>query len=61
MVVQLSVLGYILVPIFVYDKWWLVLIYAVFMLMVASLEAVQRPSYTFQVRRVHHHRAPLTP
>ncbi|GIL79763.1 hypothetical protein Vretifemale_9065 [Volvox reticuliferus] len=48
MVVQLSLLGYILVPIFTYDKWWLVLLYAVFMLLIASLEAVQRPSYTFQ-------------
>ncbi|GIL52589.1 hypothetical protein Vafri_8411 [Volvox africanus] len=48
MVVQLSLLGYILVPIFTYDKWWLVLLYGVFMLLIASLEAVQRPSYTFQ-------------
>ncbi|GLC47854.1 hypothetical protein PLESTB_000032700 [Pleodorina starrii] len=48
MVVQLSLLGYVLVPIFTYDKWWLVLLYGMFMLMIASLEAVQRPSHTFQ-------------
>ncbi|KAG2501532.1 hypothetical protein HYH03_000039 [Edaphochlamys debaryana] len=48
MVIQLSVLGYVLVPIFTYDRWWLVLLYGCFMLSVASLEAVQRPSYTFQ-------------
>ena len=49
MVVQLSLLGHVLVPIFTYDRWWLVLLYAAFMLVVASLEAVQRPGYTFQV------------
>ncbi|KXZ55582.1 hypothetical protein GPECTOR_2g1131 [Gonium pectorale] len=48
MVVQLSILGYVLVPIFSYDRWWLVLLYALFMLMIASLEAVQRPGHTFQ-------------
>ncbi|KAG2434142.1 hypothetical protein HXX76_007869 [Chlamydomonas incerta] len=47
MVVQLSILGYMLVPIFNYDRWWLVLLYGGFMLMIASLEAVQRPSYAF--------------
>lgn len=51
MVVQLSLLGYILVPIFTYDKWWLVLMYSMFMLLIASFEAVQRPSYTFKVRK----------
>eukprot|EP00198_Chlamydomonas_reinhardtii_P006473 XP_001695809.1 predicted protein [Chlamydomonas reinhardtii] len=39
MVVQLSILGYMLVPIFNYDRWWLVLLYGCFMLMIASLEA----------------------
>ncbi|GFR48764.1 hypothetical protein Agub_g10585, partial [Astrephomene gubernaculifera] len=48
MVVQLSLLGYLLVPIFSYDRWWLVLVYGGVMMAVASLEAVQRPSYTFQ-------------
>ena len=51
MVVQLSVLGHILVPIFRLNRWWLVLLYASFMLAVASIEAVQRPAYTFQVGR----------
>ncbi|PNW72321.1 hypothetical protein CHLRE_16g673000v5 [Chlamydomonas reinhardtii] len=48
MVVQLSILGYMLVPIFNYDRWWLVLLYGCFMLMIASLEAVQRPGYSFK-------------
>ena len=46
---QLTVLGYILVPIFTYNMWWLVLLYSFFMLYVGCLEAVQRPAYTFQV------------
>ncbi len=46
---QLSILGYVLVPIFQYNHWWLVALYGGFMLMVASMEAVQRPSYSFAV------------
>lgn len=46
---QLTVLGYILVPIFTYNMWWLVLLYSFFMLYVGCLEAVQRPAYTYQV------------
>ena len=41
---QLSVLGYILVPIFALGRWWLTLLYCLFMLAVASAEAVSRPS-----------------
>ena len=48
-IVQLTVLGYILVPIFTYNMWWLVLLYSLFMLYVGCLEAVQRPAYTYQV------------
>lgn len=47
--VQLTVLGYILVPIFTYNLWWLVVLYAFFMLFVGCLEAVQRPAYTYKV------------
>ncbi len=47
---QLTVLGYILVPIFTYDMWWLVLLYAFFMLTVGCLEAISRPAYTYRVR-----------
>ncbi|CAL8471622.1 g11164 [Coccomyxa elongata] len=47
-VVQLTVLGYILVPIFTYNLWWLVLLYAFFMLFVGCLEAIQRPAYTYK-------------
>jgi putative ABC transport system permease protein len=44
---QLSVLGWILVPIFKADTWWLTLLYGIFMVIVASLEAVSRPQHTF--------------
>ena len=49
-IVQLTVLGYILVPIFTYDMWWLVLLYAFFMLLVGCVEAVSRPQYTYRAR-----------
>jgi ABC-type iron transport system FetAB permease component len=48
-IVQLTVLGYILVPIFTYNMWWLVLLYAFFMLFIGCLEAVQRPQYSYHV------------
>lgn len=44
---QLSVLGWVLVPIFTADTWWLTMIYGTFMVIVASLESVSRPQYTF--------------
>ena len=47
--IQLTILGYILVPIFSYDKWWLVLLYASFMITIAGAEAVSRPSAVYQV------------
>ena len=46
---QLTLLGYILVPIFTYNQWWLVLVYACFMLYVGCLEASQRPAYSYTV------------
>ena len=49
-VVQLMLLGYILVPIFDLDAWWLNLLYALFMLGVASVEAVSRPPAAYTVR-----------
>lgn len=48
-IVQLTLLGYILVPIFTYNQWWLVLLYASFMLYVGCLEASQRPAYSYTV------------
>lgn len=51
--VQLSLLGYILVPIFRYRLWWLVLLYACFMLIMGTLEAVQSPTYTYKVPCCH--------
>ena len=47
--IQLTILGYILVPIFSYDRWWLVIIYASFMITVAAAEAVSRPHGAYQV------------
>lgn len=47
--IQLTILGYILVPIFSYDKWWLVLLYAGFMITIAGAEAVSRPSAVYRV------------
>lgn len=52
-IVQLSLLGYILVPIFRVNTWWLVLAYALFMLCVAAAEAVARPAYTYKVGSKH--------
>lgn len=48
-IVQLTVLGYILVPIFTSQLLWPVLLYASFMLLVGSMEASSRPSYGYKV------------
>lgn len=45
--IQLSVLGWILVPIFMSNSFWLTISYACFMLFVASAEAVARPSHSY--------------
>jgi len=44
---QLSILGYILVPIFVTNTWWLTVLYTLVMLLVAAAEAVSRPSQSY--------------
>jgi hypothetical protein len=46
-IVQLSLLGYILVPIFTTNKWWLTALYTLFMLTVAAMEAVSRPAQSY--------------
>ena len=46
---QLTILGYILVPIFTYNLWWLVIGYSLVMSLVGAYESVSRPSYTFKV------------
>lgn len=51
--IQLTILGYILVPIFSYDRWWLVLLYAAFMITIAAAEAVSRPSAVYQGMLLH--------
>ena len=54
-VVQLTVLGYVLVPIFTYELWYLVVAYAFFMLLIGSWEASSRPAYTYTVSRFLNH------
>lgn len=44
---QLSCLGYILVPIFVANRWWITLLYAAVMCLVAAAEAVSRPAQAY--------------
>jgi ABC-type iron transport system FetAB permease component len=48
-VLQLSVLGYILVPIFNYGSVWPVLAYAGFMVVVSTMEAIGRPQRKYNV------------
>lgn len=48
-VAQLSLLGYILVPIFQYNQAWMVAAYATFMLLVSAAEAIARPTFGFKV------------
>lgn len=45
--IQLSLLGYILLPIFQSDKLWLSAVYCSFMVIVAAVEAVSRPRQTY--------------
>lgn len=44
---QLSVLGWILVPIFNANVWWMTLAYSTGMVLIASAEAASRPQYTY--------------
>ena len=48
-VVQLSILGFVLVPIFTFNRWELNLAYACLMLAVGAYEAVSRPAYSYTV------------
>ena len=48
-VVQLTVLGYVLVPVFQHNTWYVVLAYSCLMLLVAAAEAAGRPSYSCKV------------
>lgn len=47
-VLQLTALGYILVPIFHHNSWWVVMLYSAFMLLVAASEAAGRPQYGYK-------------
>ncbi len=48
-ILQLSLLGYVLAPLFHFNTWWLVLLYAGAMLAVSSAETVSRPSASYKV------------
>jgi putative ABC transport system permease protein len=50
-VIQLSLLGHILVPIFNYGQLWLVLAYAAFMVWISAVEAIGRPARYYKVGR----------
>ena len=47
--IQLTVLGYILEPIFAFDAWWLVVIICICMLLISAAEAVSHPTAAYQV------------
>jgi hypothetical protein len=53
-VLQLSALGYLLAPVFAYDSWWLVLLFAAAAVAVASAEAVSHPPAFYRVRQYWH-------
>ena len=53
-IVQLTLLGYILVPIFTYNQWWLVLLYACFMLYVGCLRGLSAPCILLHSKHTHH-------
>ena len=46
---QLSILSYLLVAIFTFNRWELSLAYACLMLAVGAYEAVSRPAYSYTV------------
>lgn len=56
-ILQLSILGYVLAPLFHFNTWWLVLLYAAAMVAVSSAETVSRPSASYKVPW----RAPFSP
>lgn len=47
-VIQLTILGYILVPIFTTPYWFIVILYALLMGVVGAWEATSRPNHTFK-------------
>ncbi len=46
---QLSILGYVLAPVFHFNTWWLVLLYAGAMLAISSAETVSHPAASYKV------------
>ena len=50
-VLQLSALGYLLAPVFAYNTWWIVLLFAAAAVSVASAEAVSHPPAFYKVRQ----------
>ncbi|KAK9906713.1 hypothetical protein WJX75_006615 [Coccomyxa subellipsoidea] len=52
-ILQLSILGYVLAPLFHFNTWWLVLLYAAAMVAVSSAETVSRPSASYKGMLLH--------
>ncbi|CAL8462573.1 g2106 [Coccomyxa elongata] len=52
-VLQLSILGYVLAPVFHFNTWWLVLLYAGAMLAISSAETVSHPAASYKGMLVH--------
>lgn len=48
-ILQLTVLGYLLVPVLSYGAIWLVLLFGAAMMFVSAMEAVSRPAWTYKV------------
>lgn len=48
-IVQLTILGYILVPIFTTPYWFVVVLYALLMGVVGAWEASSRPNHNYKV------------
>lgn len=48
-ILQLTILGYVLTPVFSYSAWWLVLLYTAGMMVVAAAETVSRPVASYKV------------
>jgi ABC-type iron transport system FetAB permease component len=52
-IVQLTILGFILVPIFTTPYWYVVVLYALLMGIVGAWEATSRPTHTYKVLYNH--------
>lgn len=47
-VAQMTVVGLLLVPPFMFPHWWLTMLYGILLMAVSAAEAVSRPSHAYQ-------------